>query len=127
MYINNHSYGAREPTHQEFTWSKSLAATLGALTRKSWTTAPKKASAKILFYGLVNSISLIKHNNYLKYFLTYHSIMMIGFVLYLHWEARLISYLAARDVIKPFADIQGLLRDSDFQIAVSLCLSKNAK
>ena len=51
--------------------------------------------------------------------------MMIGFVLYLHWEARLISYLAARDVIKPFADIQGLLRDSDFQIAVSLCLSEN--
>ena len=51
--------------------------------------------------------------------------MIIGFVLYLHWEARLISYLAARDVIKPFADIQGLLRDSDFQIAVSLCLSEN--
>ena len=48
--------------------------------------------------------------------------MIIGFVLYLHWEARLISYLAARDVIKPFADIQGLLRDSDFQIAVSLYL-----
>ena len=46
--------------------------------------------------------------------------MIIGFMLYLHWEARLISYLAVRDVIKPFADIQGLLRDSDFQIAVSL-------
>ena len=50
MYINNHSYGAKEPTHQEFTWSKSLAATLGALTMKSWTTEPMKASARIAFY-----------------------------------------------------------------------------
>ena len=48
-----------------------------------------------------------------------YSIMFVGFTIYLHWEARLISYLAARDIIKPFTDIQGLLEHPDFQIAVS--------
>ena len=44
--------------------------------------------------------------------------MSAGYVLYLQWEAMLISYLASRNIILPFVDVESLLKDSDYQIAV---------
>ena len=44
--------------------------------------------------------------------------MSFAFVLYLIWEAMLISYLAKRTVILPFTGLQSLLDQSDYKIAV---------
>ena len=47
-----------------------------------------------------------------------HRIMGFGFLLYLQWEAMLISYLAKRVINIPFNDISTLVTKSDFKIAV---------
>ena len=44
--------------------------------------------------------------------------MSFGFLLYLQWEAMLISYLATRVLAIPFDGISSLLDDSDFQISL---------
>ena len=46
--------------------------------------------------------------------------MAFGFLLYLLWEAMLISYLARRVINIPFNDISSLVTKSDFKIAVRL-------
>ena len=46
------------------------------------------------------------------------SIMGFGFLLYLQWEAMLISYLARRTINLPFNGIPTLITKSDFKIAV---------
>ena len=48
----------------------------------------------------------------------YFSIMGFGFLLYLQWEAMLISYLARRTINLPFNSIPTLITKSDFKIAV---------
>ena len=45
--------------------------------------------------------------------------MIFGAVLYLHWEAMLISYLATRVITLPFNGIETLLAQSDFKIALN--------
>ena len=59
-----------------------------------------------------------------KYYLVSFSpllyrIMMFGAVLYWHWEAMLISYLATRVITLPFDGIETLLAQSDFNIALN--------
>ena len=44
--------------------------------------------------------------------------MGFGFLLYLQWEAMLISYLAKREITLPFNDMSSLVTKSDFKIAV---------
>ena len=46
--------------------------------------------------------------------------MAFGFLLYLLWEAMLISYLARRVINIPFNDISTLVTKTDFKIAVAL-------
>ena len=48
----------------------------------------------------------------------YFSILSTGYILYLLWEAMLISYLSAPNIILPFEDIESLVKDSDYQVAV---------
>lgn len=43
---------------------------------------------------------------------------MCGYVLYLLWEAMLISYLSDRTTILPFTDIATLLSKSDYKIGL---------
>lgn len=45
--------------------------------------------------------------------------MIFGAVLYWHWEAMLISYLATRVITLPFNGIETLLSQSDFNIALN--------
>ena len=45
-------------------------------------------------------------------------IMGFGFLLYLQWEAMLISYLAKRVVSVPFDGISSLVTKTDFKIAL---------
>ena len=44
--------------------------------------------------------------------------MGFGFLLYLQWEAMLISYLAKREITLPFKDMTSLVTKSEFKIAV---------
>ena len=44
--------------------------------------------------------------------------MGFGFLLYLQWEAMLISYLARKVINIPFNDISTLVTKTDFKIAV---------
>ena len=39
-------------------------------------------------------------------------------VLYLHWDSMLISFLAKRNTVLPFTDVESLLRTTDYQIVV---------
>ena len=48
-----------------------------------------------------------------------HRIMAFGFLLYLQWEAMLISYLATRVLNVPFDGIGTLVAESDFTIGLS--------
>ena len=48
------------------------------------------------------------------------SIVGVTFLIFLHWEAMLISFLAKRNIVLPFTDVQSLLEESDTQIAVSI-------
>ena len=45
--------------------------------------------------------------------------MAFGFLLYLQWEAMLISYLATRVIVLPFDGISSLVENSDFKIGLS--------
>ena len=47
------------------------------------------------------------------------SITALGFILYLLWEAMLISYLGQRNIILPFDGVESLMMKSDFGIAVA--------
>ena len=53
------------------------------------------------------------------HFLKIYRIMIFGAVLYWHWEAMLISYLATRVITLPFNGIETLLSQSDFNIALN--------
>ena len=44
--------------------------------------------------------------------------MAFGFMLYLQWEAMLISYLAQRVTVIPFDSIPKLVADTDFKISL---------
>ena len=44
---------------------------------------------------------------------------MLGALLYWHWEAMLISYLATRVIVLPFDGISSLVENSDFKIGLS--------
>ena len=41
--------------------------------------------------------------------------MLSGVILYFHWEAMLISYLATRNVIYPFKDLREMYEETDFK------------
>ena len=76
--------------------SKSIIFVLSALTMRSWSISPEKMSGRIAFVVLI-----------------YASIL-----LYYHWEAMLISYLATRVIVLPFNNIRELVDQSTFVISL---------
>ena len=44
--------------------------------------------------------------------------MTASFILYYHWEAMLISYLATRKIVLPFNNMEELIDKTSFKIAV---------
>ena len=56
------------------------------------------------------------HFLFLNFFL--FRIMMTGFILYLLWEAKLISNLSKRTIQLPFTDLASLLSNSDYKIGL---------
>ena len=89
-------FGSDEPSNAEFTLGKSIIFVLSSLTMRSWSSAPEKLSGRIAFVVLV-----------------YASIL-----LYYHWEAMLISYLATRIIVLPFNNIRELVDQSTFVISL---------
>ena len=47
------------------------------------------------------------------------SVMLASVLLYWHWEAMLISYLATRVIVLPFNNIDELVKTSSFKIALN--------
>ncbi len=45
-------------------------------------------------------------------------LLLFGLMVYYHWEAMLISYLATRVIVLPFTGIKSLVDNTDFRIAV---------
>ena len=50
--------------------------------------------------------------------LIFFRIIVAGMLLFWHWEAMLISYLAARKTVLPFENVEELVRTSNFRIAL---------
>ena len=46
--------------------------------------------------------------------------MGLNLAIYLHWESKLIAYLAQRTIDLPYTDVESLLIRSKDQIAVSI-------
>ena len=78
----------------------SYASTLRGLILLGWPERPTRISVRIVFI----------------------SISAVGFMLYLQWEAMLISYLSARRTLMPFQDVESLLRNTDYQIYVRVII-----
>ena len=89
-------YGVDEPSNAEFTWSKSFIFVASAITMRSWSMVPEKISGKVVFAVLFCASILI----------------------FYHWEAMLISYLATRVIVLPFNNIRELVEQSTFVIAL---------
>ena len=53
------------------------------------------------------------------------SIIISGLLLYIMWEAMLVTYLATRFTVLPFDGIATLVKNSNFKIAVSPGTSQN--
>ena len=47
------------------------------------------------------------------------SVMLASVLLYWHWEAMLISYLATRVIVLPFKNIEELVKTTSFKIALN--------
>lgn len=45
--------------------------------------------------------------------------MLASILIYWHWEAMLISYLATRVIVLPFNDIEELVKNTNFKIALN--------
>ena len=45
--------------------------------------------------------------------------MLAAFILYLQWEAMLITYLSTRVIVMPFRSVQELLDATDYQIVIA--------
>ena len=45
--------------------------------------------------------------------------MLAAFLLYLQWEAMLITYLSTRVIVMPFRSVQELLDATDYQIVIA--------
>ena len=61
---------------------------------RGWSTLPSKSPAKIALFSL----------------------LFFGTMIFWHWEAMLISYLATRVISLPFKDIPGLVANTPFRI-----------
>ncbi|XP_059081679.1 glutamate receptor ionotropic, kainate glr-3-like isoform X2 [Tigriopus californicus] len=86
-----------EPEQEEFTLSKSFCFVAGAMTiARGWNTTPWRIQNRILFF----------------------SVMLGGTLIYWHWEAMIISFLAVRTTVLPFSSMEEMLTKTDFKVAV---------
>ena len=63
-------------------------------------------------------MSVCKHGSDLDAVIVFFSLLFFGLLMYLHWEAMLVSYLSTRVIVLPFKDITGLVDSSNFRISL---------
>ncbi|XP_059085839.1 glutamate receptor ionotropic, kainate 5-like [Tigriopus californicus] len=91
------SFGSYDVNRREFTLGKSYVFTTGVLTSRGWDLSPSSLKARVAFFSL----------------------LLGGTLVFWHWEAMLISYLATRVIVLPFESLQGLVEGSDFRISLT--------
>ena len=76
--------------------AKSYVYLCSALTMRGWSILPSKPAARVALFSL----------------------LFFGTMMFWHWEAMLISYLATRVISLPFNNIPELVSDSQFRIVL---------
>ena len=92
----NYRFGRRDPAHHEFTLGKSYIYLCSTLTMRGWSILPSKLAAQLALFSL----------------------LFFGTLMFWHWEAMLISYLATRVIVMPFKNIPELVSNTDFRIVL---------
>ena len=83
--------------YHEFTLGKSYVYILNTLTMRGVDILPVKPSAMVAVF----------------------SFLFFGTIMYLHWEAMLISYLSTRVIVLPFNNIPELISKTQFRIVLT--------
>ena len=60
-----------------------------------------------------NAIMVIKISEF-------SSVMLCGFLIYLHWEAMIITYLSTKVIVLPFKGLHSLYHSSNYKLAVEI-------
>ena len=94
QYFYSLRFGGKDPAYHEFTIGKCYIYLCSTLTMRGWSTLPSKSPAQIALFSLI----------------------FFGAMIFWHWEAMLISYLATRTVSLPFKDISDLVVNTQFRI-----------
>ena len=94
MFLFDFRFGGQDPVFYEFTLGKSYTYLCSTLTMRGWDVLPSKLAAQVALFSL----------------------LFFGTMMYWHWEAMLISYLATRVVVLPFNNIPELVANSQFRI-----------
>ena len=87
-------FGGKDPAYHEFTIGKCYVYLCSTLTMRGWKILPSKLSSQIALFSL----------------------LFFGTMMFWHWEAMLISYLATRVISLPFKDIPDLVSNTEFRI-----------
>ena len=85
-----------EPSRGEFTLSKCYCFFPATMVMWAWSATPNSYHSRIGFYVL----------------------LLAGTLLYYHWEAMLISYLAVRTIVLPFNSLEELAYQTDFNVSI---------
>ena len=90
--------GAKDESRKEFTFGKSYVYAASMLTfARSWGTCPSTLRGRVAF----------------------GSVLVGGTLIFYHWEAMLISYLATRVIVLPFKSLSELMSESEYKISVT--------
>ncbi|XP_059082976.1 glutamate receptor ionotropic, kainate glr-3-like [Tigriopus californicus] len=95
------TFGAKvlgnEPTQDSYDLQDSFKFVAGAmLIMRGWNPTPEALRNQIIFY----------------------SVLLGGTMIYWHWEAMIISYLAVRNVALPFESLEDLVENTDYKVVV---------
>ena len=83
----NFRYPDPDSAYHEFTLGKSYIYLMSVSTMRGWSDLPSRTAPQIALYSL----------------------LFYGTMMYWHWEAMLISYLATRKIVLPFNNIPELV------------------
>ena len=94
FHFSSSRFGVKDPAFLEFTIGKCYIYLCSTLTMRGWNTLPSKLTAKIALFSL----------------------LFFGTMIFWHWEAMLISYLATKTISLPFRDVPDLMANTQFRI-----------
>ena len=92
-----------EPVQDDFSLSDCYCLAYKALLMQSWSNTPDSYQNRICFVCM----------------------MVAGMLLYWHWEAMIISYLAVKKVVLPYTSFEQLLSDSSDKVnSILSCMNE---